>query len=62
MKKICEVCNDDFVGHFNRKYCSSQCQEEALKRYHSEVLFPDIDKAHKFQLSDKNGKFFHYKW
>ena len=56
MKKICEVCNDNFTGHFNSKYCSSQCKEKALKKYHSEVLFPDIDRVYKFQLKNIKGQ------
>lgn len=51
MKKICKVCNDDFVGHPNRKYCSSQCQEEARIG----VLLPDIDRAYKHQLKNIKG-------
>lgn len=52
MKKICEVCNDDFVGHPNKKYCSSQCQEEARIG----VLLPQIDKKYKHQLKNIQGQ------
>lgn len=60
MKKICKDCNDDFVGHHRREYCSSQCQEKALKKYlkkyHSEVFFPEIDKKYKYQLKNIKGQ------
>lgn len=58
MKKICKVCNDDFTTTTPRIYCSSQCAKEAFQG----VLLPDPNKKYPHQLSDVNGKHWHYKY
>ncbi len=57
MKKICKVCNGEFTTTTPRIYCSSQCQKEASQG----VFLPEIGKIYKHQLTDVNGKYWHYK-
>lgn len=57
MLKICPICNREFEGHGNRKFCSETCKaaDELLNRTKPEILFEERPRR-KSKLDAKNAK------
>ncbi|QIB68253.1 DNA gyrase inhibitor YacG [Aminipila butyrica] len=59
MLKICPICNQEFEGHGNRKFCSETCKDtdELLNRTkpEPEILFEERPRRES-ELDAKNAK------